>query len=444
MCLPSRRSSASLCLRPLRLDHREGTPLSLAFPPDPQVSSIAPPDIPTTADEETDDRGKTRCHHQGAELAARTARTSETVEPIQRLSRVSLGSDAPTEALSVPAARRADRNSRCAWRAAVRYDVAADPSEGVNFVGTGRLFDALCAARTFRPKLARMSGGIYLLRGEHELVEMTEQPYDSEEILQTLIARFPSLLAGDQYGTDAPRRWLLIGREAALPDEEDGGGRWSVDHLFLDQDAVPTLVEVKRSSDTRIRREVIGQMLDYAANAVVYWPVERLRELLIRQAERTGRDADELVADAAGPEADIEGFWEQAGENLRAGKIRLVFVADQIPSELRRVIEFLNGQMIAEVLGIEVKQYVGEGVKTLVPRVIGQTAEVEARKGRRPPSIPGRRWDEQSLFADLEAKRGADETRAARDLYDWTLNQGMRAAFGAGKQDGSWTPVHPG
>jgi hypothetical protein len=282
----------------------------------------------------------------------------------------------------------------------------------------------------FRPRLARMSGGIYLLRGEDELLEMTEQPYDSEEILQALIAKFPSLLAGDQYGADAPRRWLLIGREAALPGEEDGGGRWSVDHLFLDQDAVPTIVEVKRSSDTRIRREVIGQMLDYAANAVVYWPIGRLRELFIRRAEHIGRDPDELVADA-----------EQAGENLRAGKLRLVFVADQIPSELRRVIEFLNGQMFAEVLGIEVRQYVGEGVKTLVPRVIGQTAEVEARKGRRSTGGPGRRWDEQSLFADLEARRGADEARAARDLYDWTCQQGVRATFGAGKQDGSWTPV---
>lgn len=286
-----------------------------------------------------------------------------------------------------------------------------------------------------------MSGGIYLLRGEDELLEMTEQPYDSEEILQAWIAKFPSLLAGDQYGTDAPRRWLLIGREAALPDEEDGGGRWSVDHLFLDQDAVPTIVEVKRSSDTRIRREVIGQMLDYAANAVVYWPIERLRELLIRRAERIGRDPDELVADAAGPEADVEEFWARAGQNLRAGKVRLVFVADLIPSELRRVIEFLNGQMLAEVLGIEVRQYVGEGVKTLVPRVIGQTAEVEARKGRRPVGGPDRRWDEQSLFAELESRRGADEARAARNLYDWTLQQGMRATFGSGKQDGSWTPV---
>ena len=38
---------------------------------------------------------------------------------------------------------------------------------------------------------------------------------------------------------------------------------------------MPTLVEVKRSSDTRIRREVVGQMLHYAANAVV----KRLRHL---------------------------------------------------------------------------------------------------------------------------------------------------------------------
>src|SRR5689334_9786143 len=123
-----------------------------------------------------------------------------------------------------------------------------------------------------------MSGGIYLLRDE-ELVAMMEQPYDSEDILQELIEKFPSLLAGDQFGAAGPRRWLLLGREASLPSEEDGAGRWSVDHLFLDQDAVPTLVEVKRSSDTRIRREVVGQVLDYAANAVVYWPGERLREL---------------------------------------------------------------------------------------------------------------------------------------------------------------------
>jgi hypothetical protein len=38
----------------------------------------------------------------------------------------------------------------------------------------------------------------------------------------------------------------------------------SLDHVFIDKEAVPTLVDVKRSSDNRIRRQIIRQMLDYA------------------------------------------------------------------------------------------------------------------------------------------------------------------------------------
>jgi len=283
-----------------------------------------------------------------------------------------------------------------------------------------------------------VSGGIYLLRGEDELLAMVEQPYDTEDILQALIAKFPSLLAGDQFGESGPRRWLLLAREAGLPSDEDGGGRWSVDHLFLDQDAVPTVVEVKRSSDSRIRREVVGQVLDYAANAVVYWPVERLRELFERRCAAAGLDPDAEVAALLEPGADAETFWQQAAANLRAGRVRLVFLADEIPRELRRVVEFLNGQMDpAEVIAIEVKQYVGEGVKTLVPRVIGQTAEFEGRKGRR----ESKQWDEASFFAALAAKRGAEEVRVARDLYDWSLEHMTRVTWGSGKVDGSFVPV---
>ena len=115
------------------------------------------------------------------------------------------------------------------------------------------------------------------MRDDGELVEMTEQPYGTEDLLQKLLADHPKLMDGDQAYGDEPRRFLLVSREMSLSSDKDGSGRWSVDHLFLDQDAIPTIVEVKRSSNTQIRREVVGQMLDYAANAVVYWPVETLR-----------------------------------------------------------------------------------------------------------------------------------------------------------------------
>jgi hypothetical protein len=183
---------------------------------------------------------------------------------------------------------------------------------------------------------------------------------------------------------------LLVRREAGVPDREAGGDRWSLDHLFIDQEAVPTLVEVKRSDDTRIRREVVGQMLDYAANGVVYWPAERLRADFEARCENEGKDADEVFRDSFGDEVEPEQFWDDVEQNLLSGRVRLVFVSDLIPPELRRMIEFLNERMSpTEVVGVEIKQYVGQGnLTTLVPRVVGQTEQARAQKvgGSRSPS----------------------------------------------------------
>jgi hypothetical protein len=153
-----------------------------------------------------------------------------------------------------------------------------------------------------------------------------------------------------------------------------------VDHLFLDQEGIPTIVEVKRGSDTRIRREVIGQMLDYAPNAVRFWPIETLRARFEQscQTRNPEQDPSKALAEALaiddGSEGGVAAFWSQVKTNLRAGRIRMVFVADEIPLELARVVEFLNAQMDpAEVLAVEVKQFTNDTLKTLVPRLVGQT-----------------------------------------------------------------------
>lgn len=253
-----------------------------------------------------------------------------------------------------------------------------------------------------------MNGGIYLIQDNGQLVEMIEEAYSSEDLLQELLAKYPNLIAGEQIDSESPRRWLLISREASLPSQQDGTGRWSVDHLFLDQDAVPTLVEVKRSSDTRIRREVVGQMLDYAANAVVYWPIESIRAQFDANSQAQGLDPEERLSEFLEPDSDSEQFWQKAKTNLQAGKVRMIFIADEIPTELRRVVEFLNEQMDpAEVLAVEIKQYTGQGLKTLVPRVMGQTAEAQKKKSTGSRLI---QWDESSLFKELEIRHGIDIT----------------------------------
>ena len=280
-----------------------------------------------------------------------------------------------------------------------------------------------------------MSGYIYIVQDEN-LISMKEQTYDSEPVLQKFIADHPDLLAGDQINPETPRRWLLVEREISIPSEQDAGARWFLDHLFIDQDAIPTLVEVKRSSDTRIRREVIGQMLDYAANASEYWPIQHIRAKFEERCKAEGEDPDaELRAHLKlEPEDDTEQFWEDIGDHLREGRIRMLFVADHIPSELRRVVEFLNRQMNpAEVLAVEIRQFVGQGLKTLVPRVLGQTAETVPKGSKQ--------WGEVLFFADLANRFDGPEVEVARKLLASAQERGLRIWWGKGRVDGSFFPV---
>jgi hypothetical protein len=229
------------------------------------------------------------------------------------------------------------------------------------------------------------SGGLFLKRG-NELVELTEQRYDAEADLQQLLAEHPRLMPGADIDPDDPRRFVLVRREAPIAG-------LSLDHLFVDQDAIPTLVETKRGEDRRGRREVVAQMLDYAANAATEWKAELLRAW---HAERCRVRGDDPEADLSLLEHSLEdedSFWRRVGENLLAGNVRLVFISDAIPDGLQVIVEFLNERMSpTEVLAVEVRQFLADGDHQLLQtRLLGQTVrarEVKARSaGRRPPVI---------------------------------------------------------
>jgi hypothetical protein len=293
---------------------------------------------------------------------------------------------------------------------------------------------------------------IFLLQGQTGLVEMTQQPYESEGLLQQLLATHPSILAGDQFNGPEPKRWLLIDREAGVPEQADGADRWSLDHLFVDQHGIPTFVEVKRSSDTRIRREVIGQMFEYAANAVAYWGPGQVRSQFEKACEIDGISFSDRLAEFLRLQEDTAGanedrfnlFWNDVDTNLRAGRIRMVFVSDTIPPELRRIVEFLNSQMNpAEVLAIEIKQFTGSGVTTLVPSVIGQTAQAAAQRNR--AARQGTQWNMDSFLDALGSRKGQQVRRIAERLFQWCDNVLPVVWWGSGAQDGScFRGVHNG
>jgi len=115
-----------------------------------------------------------------------------------------------------------------------------------------------------------------------------------------------------------------------------------------------------------------------------------------------------------------------------------VFVADEIPSELRRIVEFLNEQMtVTEVLAIEVRQYLApdSDLITLVPQVIGQTEAARAKKR------PGARriknlWGESDFVEAVRAEEPGSVGERQIDLYTWMRDHGARTSWGTGSRPG--------
>jgi hypothetical protein len=265
---------------------------------------------------------------------------------------------------------------------------------------------------------------------EDSLVPMVETPYQTEDILQKFIADFPDLMPGELIDEGEPRRWILISREAGIA-AVGGTSRFWLDHLFLDQDGIPTLVEVKRSSDTRSRREVVAQMLDYAANLST-WSHDQIATLLKRRCKDDDLDFDGELEAFLTPDVDPSGFWERVGTNISAGRLRLIFVGDKISPEVRQIIEFLNGQLRqVELLGVELRQWKGEGVTALVSSVVGQT--YAARVAKQLTGMAGPQLTESEYLDALDERCSSPVATGIRALMKWCSDQGGFVTFGRGR-----------
>ncbi|MGY1690386.1 hypothetical protein [Geodermatophilus sp. SYSU D01105] len=287
-----------------------------------------------------------------------------------------------------------------------------------------------------------MTDSAIFLAVEGSLTALRRADYDSEDVLQQALAQFPELIAG--VGTAGESAKLLLVRREMPVMAAEGIGL-SLDHLFIDQSGVPVLVEVKRASDTRARREVVAQMLDYAANGVATWQND-LRDAVAQAAGET--DPGTYLQEQLGVE-DVEAFWATVEDNLRVGKIRLVFLADRLAPGLVRIIEFLNEQMRdVEVLGIELPQYTAPGGQVVyVPRVVGRTAAAVETKQRRAKRAP---WAEQTLLDAAAEARTPEEVDLVRRLIQDVKTRGGRFSWGSGSTagvtgwyvvDGAETPV---
>ncbi len=209
--------------------------------------------------------------------------------------------------------------------------------------------------------------------------------YGNEAQLQELIARTPDLLPG----IDAAPPFVVM-REFPLPV-----GR--VDVVLVDLEGGITLCECKLGTNPQARREVVGQLVSYAASL----SRTSYDDFAQRASTKLRKSLPEALAAEAQGEFDPDAFHPTLASNLAAGRFRLVIVVDEISDELRDAVLYLNDQTETEFFALELG-YLSDGdLEILVPVVYGQEA-VERKSRLRRSSV-----------------QGADTVIvAARDAYD--------------------------
>jgi hypothetical protein len=264
---------------------------------------------------------------------------------------------------------------------------------------------------------------------------------DEEKELQDLLQRNPSLLVGEQINPDEPRRWLLIKREMPVPDPATGAGRWAIDFLYIDQDATLTFVECKRHGDTRSRREVIAQVIDYVANSARLWSKKELIDAASAQAKAGNTTLDLAIRHLGSNDfPDTDSLMQAAIAKLSQHDVRVILFLEEAPPELKTMVEFMNKEMKSvEILLIEAKMYDVNGIIAVSPTLWGFTEEIRERKQAMAEAAGDRiKWDESRFLADLK-RRVTDESQcqAVRRLYVELPSEGCVFRFGTGSVTGS-------
>jgi hypothetical protein len=196
-----------------------------------------------------------------------------------------------------------------------------------------------------------------------------------EATLRDLIAAHPDLLPvrdlDPSFGA-----LVTVTRELSIP------GVGFVDVLLVDANGRLVVVECKLWRNPQARREVVGQILDYA-RALSRFGYEDLQRQVSIATRRQGNVLYAL-AQVAGTTLSEAEFVDRVSRDLAAGRFLLLVVGDGIAEGTRRIGEYLRDQPgLAFSFGlIEMAEYrhtdaSGADRVIMQPRVLAQTALIE-------------------------------------------------------------------
>ncbi len=173
--------------------------------------------------------------------------------------------------------------------------------------------------------------GLWINSSEGWRLESPEV-FDDEEALHGLVIDNPELLP--LYGSP---RLTVLGKEVVL-------GNGYADILAVEPSGRPVIIEVKLGRNPEARRAIVSQIIAYAA-FLHGFDVDALEQgPLRRHLADAGHQSilDAVRAQYQGGSVDPGSFITSLQESLNTGSFRLVFVLDDVPAELERIVAYLE------------------------------------------------------------------------------------------------------
>lgn len=147
-----------------------------------------------------------------------------------------------------------------------------------------------------------------------------------------------------------------------------------IDNFMVTPTGLPVLVECKLWRNPEGRREVIGQILDYAKE-LSRWSSSDLQRETARRLKRDGNAMLDLLRDAGHQIDEIE-FNDALTHNLRRGRFLLLIVGDGIREGVEAIAEYLQAHAgLHFTFGlVELPIYhLPGGERMVVPRLLART-----------------------------------------------------------------------
>lgn len=189
-----------------------------------------------------------------------------------------------------------------------------------------------------------------------------------------------------------------------------------IDNLLVTPSGLPVLVECKLWRNPEARREVVGQILDYAKE-LSRWTSSDIQREVRRRLGREGDPVLELVRDAGHVVDEID-FGEALSINLRRGRFLLLIVGDGIREGVEAIAEYLQAHAgLHFSLGlVEMPIYhLPDGARIVVPRALARTHVIT----RTVVAVPEGHAIEEEAAISVERSTGSDDEALERQQF-WT------------------------